>query len=100
MKVVMELYCPDTSVRQAEDSERSMASRLVTSLTRLMSGHRCPACPGQNLEPGSTTFDGCERESGYCPCCHATWLPGPRLRLLFAGRLVGVAPATRQGVRS
>ncbi|MBF6333366.1 hypothetical protein [Nocardia transvalensis] len=100
MKIVLEMYCPDASAHQAEDSERSMASRLVTSLTRLMSGHRCPACPGQALEPGITTFDGTERETGYCPCCHATWLPGQRLRLLVAGRLIGVAPAARHGVRS
>ncbi len=99
MKIVMELHCPEAH-DSAEASGQSTASRIVSSLTRLLSGRRCPTCPAQPLEPGLTQVGGQERETGYCPCCQATWLPGSRMRLLTAGRLVGIEAAARHGVRS
>jgi len=99
MKIVMELYCPEAHAG-AEDAGRSTTARIVSSLTRLLSGRRCPTCPAQTLEPGITMIGGQDRETGYCPCCQATWLPGPRMRLLTAGRLVGIESAARPGVRS
>lgn len=99
MKIVMNMYCPEAHV-DAHDSGRSTAARIVSSLTRLLAGRRCPTCPEQSLEPGVTLTGGLEHETGYCPCCQATWLPGHQTRLLAAGRLMGVEHAARHGVRS
>ncbi|WP_063047911.1 hypothetical protein [Nocardia pseudovaccinii] len=99
MKIVMELYCPEAH-DSADDSGTSTAARIVSSLTRFLSGRRCPTCPASTLEPGITMIGGQDRETGYCSCCEATWLPGHRMRLLSAGRLVGIAPGTGHGVRS
>ncbi|WP_225728877.1 MULTISPECIES: hypothetical protein [unclassified Nocardia] len=98
-KIVMELHCPEAHASAAE-AERWNAARLVSGLTRLLSGRRCPTCPAQALETGMTVIGGRERETGYCACCQATWLPGQRTRLLAAGRLIGVEPVARHGVRS
>ncbi|WP_067844497.1 hypothetical protein [Nocardia lijiangensis] len=99
MKIVMELHCPDGH-DSAEESDLSITARIVSRLARTLSGQRCPACPTHTLESGLTLVDGRDRLTGFCPCCGATWLPGQRMRLLAAGRLIGVEPAARRGVRS
>ncbi|MFG1793955.1 hypothetical protein [Nocardia sp. NPDC049149] len=98
MTIVMELHCP-LEHGSAEEAGPKDISPTRPSLGQL-AGMACPACPTLTLEPGLTMMGGNSVTTGYCPCCHATWLPAAPMHLLAAGRLVGVEYTAGQSVSS
>ncbi|MEU7214526.1 hypothetical protein [Nocardia iowensis] len=98
MKIVMELHCPDKhdSAETRHTPARPNRARLAGQPVE----HYCPVCAPMTLEPGLTIVGGASTPTGYCPCCHATWLSGQPIELLAAGRLVGVEAAAGEEVRS
>lgn len=99
MRIVLELQCPQVH-EPIGDFADTDTSRLVTSLARPLAQRRCPACPASVLEPGLTVVEGQNRRTAYCPCCQATWLPQRPVRMVSAGRLLGMELVSRSGVRS
>lgn len=88
MKIVMALRCPTEHDHVSEDG-LPIKARVISALSQLLSRQRCPACPGHTLETGLTVVEGHDRDTGFCSCCGATWLPGTPVGMLTAGRLFG-----------
>ncbi|MFI6045335.1 hypothetical protein ACIA8C_27145 [Nocardia sp. NPDC051321] len=99
MKIVMALRCPTGHDHVSEDG-LPVKARVISTVSQLLSRDRCPACAGHTLETGLTVVDGQERDTGFCSCCGATWLPGTPVRLLTAGRLFGAEFDVRQEMPS
>ncbi|MEV6324542.1 hypothetical protein AB0M45_25630 [Nocardia sp. NPDC051787] len=96
MKIVLEMHCP--KLHDTPSSSRfDRAGHLASLAYHTMFGRRCPACPDQTLEPGLTRRDSGDVETGYCPCCEATWVHEAGLTCLSAGRLTGHVPTASGG---